>query len=107
MAADHRLVDNMGQRINFSCGNRRYKTNLNKGFAHGGSPTPGNVFQGPLINHVGYTLWLEHVEEIATSDEVYWLMLYDQAGIPTIPLSGIFDKNELAEMIRQLAGFLP
>ena len=59
-----------------------------------------------IINH-GYSLWLEHVEEISTKDEVYWLMWYDGNGMPTIPMSGIFDKDELSEMTKQLASFVP
>ena len=106
MANDHRLIDSSGVRIPFSCGNRRYRTNVNKGVQHGGSSTRGSVFQGPLINH-GYSLWLEHVEEIETGDEIYWLMWYDNNGFPTIPMSGIFDKDELSEMTRQLASFVP
>ena len=107
MAADHRLTNQSGQRIDYSCGNRRYRTNLNKGFHHGASQTMGSVFQTPLISHGGYSLFLEHVEEIDTGEEVYWFMWYDPSGIPTIPLSGIFDKAELAEMERQLADFVP
>lgn len=106
MAIDHRLVGASGAKLPFSCGNRRYRTNINKGVPHGASPTRGSVFPVALINH-GYSLWLEHVEEIGSGDEVYWLMWYDSNGTPTIPMSGIFDKAELGEMTKQLTGFLP
>jgi len=106
MALDHRLDDKNGTKISYSCGNRRYRTNIYKGVNHGVCPTRGSVFAVPLINH-GYSLWLEHVEEIATGDEVYWLMWYDSQGKPTIPMSGIFDKDELSEMVKHLSSFVP
>lgn len=106
MAANHRLIDPQGNPIPYSCGNRRYRTNIYKGMAHGSASTKGSVFSSPLVNH-GYSLWLEHVEEIETGNEVYWLMWYEANGIPTIPMSGIFDKSELLEMIKQLASFIP
>lgn len=106
MAADHRLTDTAGNPLDYSCGNRRYRTNTAKGFPHGTCSTRGSVLKDPLVSH-GYSLWLEHVEEIDTGDEVYWLMWYDQHGKPTIPMSGILDRDELAEMSKQLAGFVP
>ncbi len=106
MANDHRLTDASGQRLNYSCGNKGYQTNVNKGFRHGRSMTRGSVLRVPLIDH-DYSLWLEHVQEIKTGEEFYWLMWYDNSGIPTIPMSGIFDKEELAEMSKQLASFVP
>src|SRR2546426_8706655 len=106
MAIDHRLTTPAGGRIDFSCDNYGYRTNVNKGVAHGTSPTRGSVFPTPLVNHSGFTLWLEHVEEKGSGQEVYWLMWYDGNGVPTIPMSGIFDRNELAEMSRQLAQFI-
>jgi len=107
MARDSRIIDEHRNRINYSCKNRRFSTNTNKGYQHGQSPTKGSVFPTPLINHEGYTLWLEHVEDIDSGAEVYWLMWYDPDGTPTIPMSGIFDKLELAEMSKQLTGFVP
>lgn len=106
MAADHRVADSAGNRLSFSCENGRYKTNIHKGFSHGSSTTKGSVLKDPLVDY-GYSLWLEHVVENATGAEVYWLMWYAEDGKPTIPMSGIFDKDELAEMSKQLTGFIP
>lgn len=108
MAADHRLEDNAGNRIPYSCGNRRYRTNVEKGYGHGQfSETLGSVFEEPLIDNDDWTLWLEHVVEIETGAEVYWLMWYSPDGIPTIPLSGVFDRADLARMNSMLAQFVP
>jgi hypothetical protein len=34
MATDHRIISN-GQRLDFTCENRRYQTDINKGKPHG------------------------------------------------------------------------
>lgn len=34
-------------------------------------------------------------------------MWYDPNGVPTIPLSGVFTKDDLQEMVSLLAGFVP
>jgi len=103
---DHRIIQN-GQPISFTCENRRFMTNIARGSAHGAAPARGSVFPNSLINHGGYTLWLEHVVEKEGVPDLFWLMWYDPAGIPTIPLSGIFDRNDLREMLGQLANFVP
>jgi len=53
-------------------------------------------------------LWLEHVVETKnpTGKEYYWLMWYDK-GHPTIPMSGVFEKSELENMLKGLANFVP
>lgn len=87
----------------FSCSNQKYRTNTIKGFAHGSCATKGSVLKEPIIvNDDEDSLWLEHVEEINTGQEVYWLMWYDSSGKPNITMSAIFNKDELGEMIKQL-----
>lgn len=109
MAKDHRIVNANGQRLPFTCENSGYRTNLEKGVPHGSmSQNRGSVFPAPLVDHGGWSLWLEHVEDTRDATEVYWLMWYDHRdGRPTIPLSGVFSRAELANMISQLAAFLP
>lgn len=107
MAQDHR-IDSPSGRVPFSCENRRYRTNISKGESHSPlSQTRGSVFAAPLIQHDGYSLWLEHVEERETGTELYWLMWYGPEGIPTIPMSGVFDRAELSGMLGRLGGFVP
>jgi hypothetical protein len=78
---------------------------------HGSCPTRGSVTGEPLIQTAdGFTLWLEHVESTDVGqggDQLYWLMWYAQNGIPTIPLSGVFDRDQLTEMVQQLMRFIP
>jgi hypothetical protein len=108
MAQDHRIIGPNGQRLPFTCQNHRYRTNINKGEAHSPmSQNRGSVFPAPLVNHDGWSLWLEHVEEIGNAAEVYWLMWYGPDGRPTIPLSGVFDRAELSSLVGQLASFVP
>lgn len=103
---DHRISGPGGQRLDYTCANRRFRTNLTKGHPHGGTQAGGSVFPGPLVQHGSYSLWLEHVEEIGTGDDYYWFMWYD-AGQPTIPLSGVMTKPEIAELVKQIADFVP
>jgi hypothetical protein len=107
MAIDHRMADEAGNRLEHTCQNRRFRTDIEQGFSRGVRGTRGSVFKKPLIDRDGYSLWLEHVEETETGNKYYWLMWYDQDGKPTIPLSGIFDKDELVEMAKNFASFVP
>ena len=108
MPRDFRRADDGGNPIAFSCENSRFRTNLAKGETHGGQRrVRGSVFPGALIERGGFSLWLEHVEEIETSEEYYWLMWYDAQGRPTIPMSGVFDRSDLAGMLGQLGRFVP
>ncbi len=77
------------------------------GKPHGQSLVLGSVFDRELVSDNGSTLWLEHVESIPDGAKTYWLMWYDPTGMPTIPLSGALDKEQIQEMARQLASFLP
>ena len=106
--AGRRVVDSSGNRMPFSCENRAFRTNVNKGETHGAyATTRGSVFKEPLIEGNGWTLWLEHVEEISSGNECYWFMWYQPNGEPTIPLSGVFGRKDLANMQRMLADFVP
>jgi hypothetical protein len=109
MARDHRILQN-GQRIDYTCKNWSFSTDIAKGRPHGQHPTLGSVFDEPLAGSQApgeYSLWLEHVIANADpNDECYWLMWY-QDGRPTIPLSGILHREDIANMQRLLASFIP
>ena len=107
MATDHRRPGPAGKRLDYTCQNKRFRTDIEQGYSHGPARTKGSVFEVPLIDRDGYSLRLEHVEEIETGNKYYWLMWYDQEGKPTIPMSGIFDKDELVEMAKNFASFVP
>jgi hypothetical protein len=109
MATDHRIEEN-GQRLDFTCENAAYKTNVDKGEPHSDSHRYcGSVFPEPIKGCLGdeYTLWLEHVTvKNDPKDECYWLIWYKD-GKPTIPLSAIWHKEDIAKMQRLLASFIP
>jgi hypothetical protein len=108
MAQDHRIVGPDEARIAFSCENRRFMTNITKGEPHSPySSTLGNVLDTPLIDYGDYSLWLEHVTEKESGEEIYWLMWYDEQGCPTIPLSGVFGRGDLETMVGRLTRFVP
>ena len=50
MAKDHR-IDQSGQRLNFTCSNSRFQTDVAKGKPHGDGLAKGSVFDGPLVSH--------------------------------------------------------
>ena len=94
--------------IPYSCENRRFRTNIQKGREHAPlANTKGSVLRSALLDRDGYSLWLEHVVEIDTAAELYWLMWYDSNGQPTIPLSGVLNRAELSHMVGQLMDFVP
>jgi hypothetical protein len=105
---EHRIVRGKTP-VSFSCKNSRFETNIDKGEPHGPSTTRGSVFKDALIQVPGgYSLWLEHVIDKNEGEECYWLMWYDPQGKPTIPLSGIFGRADLEQMVGRLArDFLP
>lgn len=104
--ADHRL-ERDGQRLNYSCANYRFRTDVTRGQAHGRySANRGSVFDTPLADNGEHTLWLEHV--ISNDGErYYWLMWYDREGKPTIPMSGILDRDHITNMQVLLARLIP
>ena len=107
MSRESRILIN-GEAKDFSCKNRRYATDIKKGNPHGKySKTRGSVFPEPLIIvSNGSTLWLEYVTE-ENEENIYWLMWYDSDGKPTIPLSAVFNNDDLGNMIKQLTKFIP
>lgn len=103
MASDHRIRTPDGHSIPFTCENRRYATDLTEGFSHGpNSDTRGSVLETPLFDFGDASIWLEHVVERATGDKCYWLMWYDADGRPTIPLSGVSDRQDLERATQAL-----
>jgi hypothetical protein len=106
---DSRLTDPQGNRIDYSCGNKKFQTNISKGKPHGIAPTLGSVLGAPLVvNQFKQSLWLEHVVETKNpTKEYYWLMWYDDNRLPTLPMSGVFEKSDLENMLKGLANFVP
>lgn len=99
MPRDHRLD---GQA--FTCGNSRYHTDTEAGLPHGEGQAGGSVFAEPLLETNGYTLWLEYVRA-KDGAKVFWLMWYNPAGEPTIPMSGVMSADEVAVMTGRLTRF--
>lgn len=110
MARGDFRIDIKGVKVPFTCENSRFKTNIGhpQSYTHGQrGAAKGSVLPEPLITHDEYTLWLEHVWAINDEYECYWLMWYDPEGKPTISGSGVFTKEGLQEMLKQLGKFVP
>ena len=105
MPAKH-VQDAHGQDLPFTLSNSGFKTDVSKGLQHGDSLTRGSVFSGPLARGLGANLWLEHAIS-RDGDPYYWLVWYDDEGEATIPMSAVFRKDQLVEMVRQFAEFVP
>jgi hypothetical protein len=90
----------------FTCENRRYQTNVDKGFEHGPGNPRGSVFDTAVFENDGYSLWLEHVIEPKTGEEVFWLMWYDPSGNPTIRASGVFNRDDFKQIVGKLTEFV-
>lgn len=108
MARDHR-IERDGRRLDYTCENRRFRTDTTKGHTHGEQPTRGSVFSQALAGSQEpdqFSLWLEHVVAVNDpDDECYWLMWY-QNGFPTVPLSSILHREDIVNMERLFASFL-
>jgi hypothetical protein len=103
MAGDHRIRSSDGHSIPFTCENRRYATDLTEGLSHGpNSEARGSVLEAPLFDFGAASIWLEHVVERTTGEKCYWLMWYDADGRPTIPLSGVFGRQDLERAAQAL-----
>lgn len=100
MGSDNRVT--LGEeRLDFTCENKGYRTNINKGFSHGTyATTGGSRLAKALVERHLYTLWVEHVTEISTGADWLWLMWYRE-GKPTIPMSGVFSEDDF-QLIQQM-----
>lgn len=95
-----------GKPLNFSCQAGQFRTDINRGQRHGTfAPTLGSVFDRPLADRYGYTLWLELVAPTATYGGGYWLVWYDPFGAPTIMTNGLMEKNDIIQIRNTLRTF--
>jgi len=101
--ADYRVI-RAGQRLDYTCENSRFLTNLSMGRPHRPNHDYfGSVFGGALADDGEYALWLEHVtNKEDPTGQCYWFMWYKN-GRPTIPMSGIFHRENLENVSRLLA----
>jgi hypothetical protein len=106
--SDRRNQTPSGQPVDFSCHNYRFETDTSRGCAHDACPTLGSVFPHAVLSVNGWSLWLEYVLDHREHDrDWFWLMWYSPAGMPTIPLSGVFRKGDIAEIVKRLGEFIP
>jgi hypothetical protein len=103
MPTDARILDQTtGQRLNYTCENNRFKTDISRGHPHGIQGTGGSAYAEAILLSNGWSLWLEHVVEKTNDQEWLWLMWYEPNGRPTIPLSGVFTLSDLEKMVGRL-----
>lgn len=91
---DHRILLN-GTRLNFTCENHLLKTDINRGIL-------GSVTASPLYDDGNFSLRLEYVVDTSNNKKM-WFMWYDAKGMPTIPMSGVIEESDIAEVIRNIS----
>lgn len=83
-----------GKQVKFTCENRKFKTNVNKG-------NKGSVTKKPLHDDGVFTMRLEHVIEKKNNNECFWFMWYKN-GRPLLTMSSVFEKEDLFQIIENL-----
>ena len=104
--ADARVVDpTTSRRIDYTCENARFKTDITQGYPHGpqAGAARGSVYADALLQSNGWSLWLEYVADKRGGAGVFWLMWYEPNGKPTMPMSAVFSRADFEEMIGRLA----
>lgn len=92
------------QHLNNTCENSRFKTDINKGYAHFSSQNHfGSVTKTPIYDDSYASLFLEHVIEIKNNKSVFWLMWYNSKGEPLLAESAVFDEADLLKIIQNLS----
>lgn len=102
---DHRIIRN-GVRLPFTCENRKYRTDITRGYAHDQNHNHlGSVTQEAIYDDGnGYTLWLEYVINVRNpNDRCMWFMWYDDNGLSTMPMSSVIDEADINEVIRNIS----
>jgi hypothetical protein len=108
MANDHRLTGLDGGRLPFTCGNRRFMTDLSRGYAHSvlHADSTGSVLPDAVFDFGEASIWLEHVVDRHSGERCFWLMWYNAEGKPTIPMSGVFGVDEIERASSALRDFV-
>lgn len=97
-----RIVGTDGRPLNYTCTNARFETDIRRGHPHGEGQALGSVLPEPIIRDEEYSLWLEHVSvRNSPADICYWLMWY-RNGVPTISMSAILHREDIAAMVQRL-----
>jgi hypothetical protein len=99
-------IERNGTKLDFTCKNKRFATDLESGYKHvSGHGYKGSATPGALYNDDEYSLWLEHVVDLRNGHKCYWLMWY-KGGLPTIPMSGVLDKEDILEIIPNIKQYI-
>jgi hypothetical protein len=98
-----RITDKDGNKLNFTCQNSKYKTDINKGLEHEKGGSKGSVTSEALFKSEGYSLWLEYVVNVHDEDEqCYWFMYYKD-GLPIMPMSAVIDEETITKVINNIS----
>jgi hypothetical protein len=87
----------------FTSRNKRFGTDISRGYPHGPGRERGSVFAGPIADDGNFSLWLEHLTERGEPADAFWFFWYDKIGEPMILESAILRKKDLQEIFRRLA----
>jgi len=95
---DYRIPkDNNGTKLDFTCENHGYKTDITMGSNKGRKGSPGSALRSSLVEHTdGRSLWLEYVKgKVANNkkEQLFWFIWYDKDGKPTMNGGTVFSRT--------------
>ena len=89
----------------FTSKNKRFGTDIGRGYPHGPGREKGSVFPGPIADDGNFSLWLEYLTERGKPADLVWFQWYNNRGKPMILESAILRKRDLQETFRRLADY--
>lgn len=93
-------IEISGSPVPFTCENSKFRTDLS--IPPKNPKFPGSVTENPIYED-DQILLLERVENIGNGNKCFWFMWYDYNGIPVMPMSGVIDADDIAEVIRNIS----
>ncbi len=87
-------IEQNGIPLDFTCENKRFKTDITKG--HNGSVTENYLYEED-----GEVLSLEYVIDKINGNSIYWFMWYKD-GIPKLATSAVMDETAITEVIKNI-----
>lgn len=86
--------------IDFTCKNAQFQTDISSPV---NSIYPGSVTPMPIYDDGGGQILLLEKVVHNNGKKCFWFMWYYDNGIPILPMSGVIDADDIAEVIRNIS----
>lgn len=91
-----------GVPVDFTTENAQFKTDTSGEVLN--AKYPGSVTRNPIYDDTDDNiLLLEKVINKNNGKSCFWFMWYKYNGIPTLPMSGVIDSDDITEVIRNIS----